>query len=407
MCDDSIFEPEQKHDHTLLRFRNPEGAPFAYFRVPEAFHNTSEPVRIEVVVYADKPAELWIEYDSRDESVRVADNPPGAFKVCLPGSGHQEGKLYRASFDIPDCQFCRRVNLADFRLVAKAKTGAPLLLKELSLSSPRQQLAALDIESTINDYRDFFVDATLCAEESRRVAQITRMRILLKEVIRIFELEGIDYWLDRGSLLGAYRGGAIIAGDEDIDLRVLHSQWPDIRDALERDLPPTLKVVVLHGDKVVHPADQNHAHPWFECEDGVCYVAHQEGHSGSQYFHTATALCIVPAHLEWFDKPNLDLYCVRLNQHHCCLAGEAFSPWLDDGKVYHCLPARRPQTQVSPENLVYPLDSLNFEGMACNVPGRYEDYLRRIFGYLGENAIRNPATGFWEPAGHQPQQSDR
>ena len=46
----------------------------------------------------------------------------------------------------------------------------------------------------------------------------------LRKVKEILDESGVDYWLDYGTLLGAYREGKIIEGDYDSDLGVWYEE---------------------------------------------------------------------------------------------------------------------------------------------------------------------------------------
>jgi hypothetical protein len=54
------------------------------------------------------------------------------------------------------------------------------------------------------------------------------LRRVVVDVCRIFEVHGIDYWCDFGTLLGFYRDHDIINGDKDADLSILDTERPRI-----------------------------------------------------------------------------------------------------------------------------------------------------------------------------------
>ena len=56
---------------------------------------------------------------------------------------------------------------------------------------------------------------------------------MLFNVVKLLEEEGVEYWLDFGTLLGLVRDGAIIEWDEDVDISV----WQTSYDKLEKIKP--------------------------------------------------------------------------------------------------------------------------------------------------------------------------
>lgn len=229
--------------------------------------------------------------------------------------------------------------------------------------------------------------------------ELDQMRGMLEVVSDILESSGIDYWLDRGTLLGAYRNGSIVPGDDDIDLRVELSDWPRIATALERELPDSLEVFLHHHGRRINPPDLRHRHAWFRNEDGEFPIAFDHGPQAGTFFHSPTALAVVWRGKGLFHKPNVDLYSCRRNSHHCCMPKGMATPWKRDGADYYCLPARRDHDIFMPVELVRPLGALQFEERSYPVPGQTRKYLEHLLGYIGKNAVHSPVTGYWEPAG--------
>ncbi len=67
-----------------------------------------------------------------------------------------------------------------------------------------------------------------------------RMVEILKEVDSICREEGIEYFLDGGSLIGAVRHGGFIPWDDDLDIAIMREDYPRLRGALLKKLPPHL-----------------------------------------------------------------------------------------------------------------------------------------------------------------------
>ena len=65
---------------------------------------------------------------------------------------------------------------------------------------------------------------------------------ILTEVARVCEAEGIPYWLDSGTLLGAVRHGGFIPWDDDIDICMPIEEVPRFVKAAQQRLPKHLQV---------------------------------------------------------------------------------------------------------------------------------------------------------------------
>ncbi len=74
----------------------------------------------------------------------------------------------------------------------------------------------------------------LTEEELRRL-QLTQTE-MLHELHKICVKNNIKYIMDAGTLLGAIRHGKFIPWDDDIDIRILRSEYEKLCAALERDL---------------------------------------------------------------------------------------------------------------------------------------------------------------------------
>ena len=69
-----------------------------------------------------------------------------------------------------------------------------------------------------------------------RKAQL-RMVDILVAIDKVCRDNGINYWIDYGTLLGAVRHKGFIPWDDDIDICVLTEDYPKIREALLLELP--------------------------------------------------------------------------------------------------------------------------------------------------------------------------
>lgn len=224
---------------------------------------------------------------------------------------------------------------------------------------------------------------------------VDKLRYLLEATSKVLTDNDIDFWLDRGVLLGAYRNGSLISGDTDIDLRVMHAEWERIEQTLRDQLPDDLRVTAHHHGATIQGPDKDHPFRWFRNADGVFPIAAQEGIAEGLSFHTATALAVSFPDTDWSLKPNLDLYCCRVNRHHDCMPPDSPTPWREDQKRYLCLPARNPHSMLVPFDYVFPLSTISIEGQDYPAPCRTDQYLQHLFGYIGEDAVYDSNSRRW------------
>ena len=102
-------------------------------------------------------------------------------------------------------------------------------------------------EKTLEDFAVLFPDNRADGETTLRQAQLVMLRIL-KIVAHICDRNGIRYWLDGGTLLGAVRHGGFIPWDDDIDIGMFRDDYERFSQIAPRELPDDLFYQSIHTD---------------------------------------------------------------------------------------------------------------------------------------------------------------
>lgn len=209
----------------------------------------------------------------------------------------------------------------------------------------------------------------------------------LKEIKRIFDKLGIEYWIDWGTLLGAVRGGKIIEWDHDIDLGTMNDSWKKIVSAFpklqERGFYTRFTECPLYKDacfRFIHIYG-------LECELDI-WPYQENGENASIMRSKETNL---------ISRGLIFLYHLLLSQNTCCKPRTRAVAKV----LKHCLSLLPPKSKESISDLVWlvwrrsgvkffsvvipkhhfeKLGTIRFYGMRFNIPSDVEDYLKYHYG---------------------------
>ena len=161
------------------------------------------------------------------------------------------------------------------------------------------------------------------------------LRSTIRHVLTILESEGIRYWLEGGSLLGAARHEDVIPWDYDADIGI-------------------------YGDDIVksrhlYRLRKNN----FEDDQGYVWEKATEGNFFRVQFSQTNHL-----HVDIFPFYSKDGVMTK-------------DTWI----------AGHPQDREFPETFLQPLEKMNFAGVSAYVPNRYREFLELKFG---KGVIENP-----------------
>lgn len=208
--------------------------------------------------------------------------------------------------------------------------------------------------------------------------------VLLKIFDKVCRKYNFEYWLDYGTLLGAYRHGGFIPWDDDLDVAMQ-------RDDYNKVLPILKKELTAYGIEIVD-------------EEAMVRI-------GIGYKHKATGvwLDIFPVDLTkstiCCDEISSMLYtkCLKYRKyyirHHKKISVEEMCkikekiidiPAGNKRVLYHGPEYEYDIPYACDFDDVFPLGKITFEGHEFSVPGKCELYLERIYGY---NYMKFPRNG--------------
>jgi hypothetical protein len=172
---------------------------------------------------------------------------------------------------------------------------------------------------------------------------------LFKTIKGILKNADIEFFIEGGTLLGAYRNGQFIYHDNDIDTGCISKEFVKVRGALDRDLP----------DKYTYDR---------RTEVGD-YLTNAFG------IFPKDGEIITDAYGQEWPLNMLDIY-------HYIYSEEEKSYRLDHDRA-----GRDPMGNPKwiPEDIIFPLGTIIFEGIECPCPNRPKDFAEIEQGYLGED----------------------
>ncbi len=218
-----------------------------------------------------------------------------------------------------------------------------------------------------------------------------RMIFILKNIDDICRKNGIEYFLDGGSLIGAVRHKGFIPWDDDLDIAIMKEDYPRLRKALIKELPDNLVLQDYDTDKnypmlIAKIRDKN---SFFEEKDL----------SGLQY--QGIYVDIIPMEkvpsLKW--KKILDYWyghCIRAMHNYSTsmdkIISSLFFPFawiiLQLTRVVNCCSKSNQIAHIYgwgayggfSKNDVFPVEDMFFEGIKVMVPHNTHAVLSALFG---------------------------
>jgi phosphorylcholine metabolism protein LicD len=178
---------------------------------------------------------------------------------------------------------------------------------------------------------------------------------LLSVLSDILNSAKIEYWIDQGTLLGAYRHGKFIERDSDIDIAIKNEEQFDSLLELLKSKLPNIYAIERKGSHC------RGYRIWLKA--GGAFKGTFEGRE-----------------IQW------PLVCCDV----------MFYQYNEQEKTYvQQYEGFGVNTFFIPERVIFPLDRVEFEGSMYPCPSRIEEYLEIQYGYIGEGAFWDPETNRW------------
>jgi glycerol-3-phosphate cytidylyltransferase len=174
-------------------------------------------------------------------------------------------------------------------------------------------------------------------------------RLALFKIIKdILDSNNIEYWIDQGTLLGAYRNGQIIPIDNDCDFAICKMEdYKRVKLLLDNNL----------GENYYYLQDTEYAKKYeIRKKDSEMLEI-----KNSEWALVACDICMYTL------DPETDMY-----------KQEYYQFGIDKTRI--------------PKDYLFPLKEIDFEGHTCPCPNKTKGYLEEYYGYIGEDAVLDPKT---------------
>lgn len=244
-----------------------------------------------------------------------------------------------------------------------------------------------------------------------RAIQLKELEIL-KTIRDICERNGIEYWLDGGTILGAVRHGGFIPWDDDIDIAMRLTDIPRFVEVAQRELPDGLFMQTMQSDPscrlpIIKVRDTNS----FLVEGGDDFNRpYQKG-----LYVDIFPLMPYPSVSRAFCKRVVRGYCrangILLQQHTYSWRSVAQLFWFGAKRLYYrtqwtlaC--AFRPTNEFFSNTLetngygvihrvtdIFPTGFITFEGETFRAPANPDAYLCNIYGDYRQLPPENKRQG--------------
>ena len=225
--------------------------------------------------------------------------------------------------------------------------------------------------------------------------QQNKMFEILILIDKLCEKYKINYWLSDGTLLGAVRHGGFIPWDDDLDINMMKSDYLKFIEIAKVELPSNLKIQT-------HETDKGYYFTYGKIRD-LDSILYEDGKS-DRYFkykgiyvdifpmeYTSPPLSKFSAYWHWrtvlrlsFLKNDRLGIKEKLNHTLFILSNAIYSLFNYIDKIFknNELSSAYGSQFLSryPNDVIFPLSKIEFEGHTFNAPNNPDEYLRILFG---------------------------
>lgn len=221
-----------------------------------------------------------------------------------------------------------------------------------------------------------------------------RMVDILRDIDQLCARHGIRYWLSSGTMLGAVRHGGFIPWDDDVDLEMTLEDFKRFLGIAQRELPEHLKLQT-------HTTDKYYFFPFAKVRDTRSHLSEVTG-IDRHYKYRGIFVDIFPTkpcnkHLQWLSY-KIQLNClirpakyIRPKWFHTFLIGiyhivtatyrlfdiiDKIAGSKERRIVYGCAY----NNPYRPDDVIFPLTKIKFEGVELSCPNDIDGYLHNMFG---------------------------
>lgn len=217
---------------------------------------------------------------------------------------------------------------------------------------------------------------------------------------------GITYWIEAGTLLGAVRHGGFIPWDDDVDVGVLRQDYDRLIRALDEVLPEDLvrerrpdspisvnSKISLLGTRGVDSYGEIHGYGHTEVRLSIDIFVHDNAHDLAAVRHVESRVAFAVGSRPWAEAlagtPTVSK-AKRARWRLISLLPEQFALRVQSNLVerssrrtsaWSCWGLDTPFAAWSfPKSLISPVSEIRFESLTVMAPNAPHEYLERYFG---------------------------
>lgn len=241
-----------------------------------------------------------------------------------------------------------------------------------------------------------------------------RMLEILKVIDSFCRENDIKYWLSSGTCLGAVRHGGFIPWDDDVDIEMMRADFLKFEKLFKETDKYILQThyndkyyftpfhKVREKDSVIYDSLYKYRGVFVDVfsmeyvNDTVSVITSKFNRIVGKSYTIAKETRKKP--LIFFFASNFYVIC-KWSHYAIISLARIINKFLPNKKLHHTIGVDWPMN-IRNENEIFPLTTIDFEGVDLPVPSNYDAYLTRIYGnYMSipsENKINPPHVQYFQ-----------